>query len=69
MTRHEQYAAHAGMTTFTLRHSETGQTVEYTAMDLRCAQMLAAADHSEDDEDCESWEVFGHFGEQKVTLI
>lgn len=46
----------AGMTTFKLRHSETGKTVEYTALDLRCAQMLAAADNSDDDEDYNSWE-------------
>lgn len=45
-----------GMTTFTLRHCETGETAEYMALDLRCAQMLAAADHSDDDEDYEAWE-------------
>ena len=46
----------SGMVTFRLRHTETGKEVEYTANDLRCAQMLAAADHSDDDEDYESWE-------------
>lgn len=46
----------AGMTTFRLRHSDTQQTVEYTASDLRAAQMLAASDHSDDDEDYASWE-------------
>lgn len=46
----------AGMTTFTLQHCVTGQTVTYAANDLRCAQMLAAADHSDDDEEYDAWE-------------
>lgn len=48
-----------GMTTFKLRHRETGETVEYETLDLRCAQMLAASDHSDDDEELDAWEWIG----------
>ena len=46
----------SGMTEFRLRNNVSGKIVTYTALDLRCAQMLAASDHSDDDEDYEAWE-------------
>ena len=40
-----------GMTTWNLKNEETGEIVTYVALDLRCAQMLAAEDHGGEPED------------------